>query len=109
DARYRASLASVPGIHCLPDTGEQVANYAYFPIMVRPEYALSRDALFRKLRDCGVYARRYFYPLISEFPMYRGLPSAAQSNLPVAAKAAGEVICLPIYPTLSNEQVDFVL
>ncbi len=109
DARYRAGLAAVTGIHCLPDTGEQVANYAYFPILVRPEYSLSRDALFQKLRDCGVYARRYFYPLISDFPMYRGLPSAGQSNLPVASKAASEVICLPIYPALTSEQVDFVL
>lgn len=109
DARYRAGLATVTGIHCLPDTGEQVANYAYFPILVRPEYSLSRDALFQKLRDCGVYARRYFYPLISDFPMYRGLPSAGQSNLPVASKAASEVICLPIYPALTSEQVDFVL
>lgn len=109
DARYRAGLVAVTGIDCLPDTGEQVANYAYFPILVRPEYSLSRDALFQKLRDCGVYARRYFYPLISDFPMYRGLPSAAPSNLPVASKAASEVICLPIYPTLASEQIDFIL
>lgn len=109
DARYRAGLQAVAGIHCLPDAGEQVPNYAYFPILVRSDYPLSRDALVLKLRDCGVYARRYFHPLITEFPMYRGLPSAAQSNLPVATKAASEVICLPIYPTLAPEQVDFVL
>lgn len=109
DARYRAGLAGVRGIHCLADSGEQVASYAYFPILVRPDYPLSRDALFQKLRDCGVYARRYFYPLISDFPMYRGLPSAAPSNLPAARKAASEVICLPIYPTLSGEQVDSIL
>jgi dTDP-4-amino-4,6-dideoxygalactose transaminase len=65
--------------------------------------------LYQKLRDNGIYARRYFYPLISDFPMYRGLPSAAQSNLPVASKAASEVICLPIYPVLSDEQVDSVI
>jgi dTDP-4-amino-4,6-dideoxygalactose transaminase len=76
---------------------------------VRPEYPLSRDALFHQLRDNGIYARRYFYPLISDFPMYRGLASAVQSNLPVARKAAGEVICLPIYPDLSIEQVDGIL
>ena len=109
DARYREALAAVRGIHCLQDAGEQVANYAYFPILVQPEYPLSREALYQKLRDNGIYARRYFYPLISDFPMYRGLPSAVQSNLPVASKAASEVICLPIYPGLSNEQVDFIL
>jgi dTDP-4-amino-4,6-dideoxygalactose transaminase len=100
DAKYRDGLAHVAGIHCLSDAGEKVANYSYFPILVQPEYSLDRDALFQKLRDNGIHARRYFYPLISDFPMYRGLPSAAQSNLPVAKKTADQVICLPIYPAL---------
>jgi dTDP-4-amino-4,6-dideoxygalactose transaminase len=109
DARYREGLAGVKGIHCLSDAGEKVANYGYFPILVRPGYPLKREALYKKLRDNGIHARRYFYPLISDFPMYRGLPSAAPSNLPVASKAASEVICLPIYPALSDGQVDSVI
>lgn len=109
DARYRDGLAAAKGIHCLHDAGEQVANYAYFPILVQPDYSLNRDELYQKLRDNGIYARRYFYPLISDFPMYRSLPSAASSNLPVASQAASEVICLPIYPALSDEHVDFVI
>ncbi len=109
DCRYRAGLAGVKGIHCLGDAGEDVRNYAYFPIMVRPDYPLGRDALFEKLRDNGIIARRYFYPLISDFPMYRGMLSAAHSNLPVAKKASEQVICLPVYPGLANEQVDFVI
>jgi dTDP-4-amino-4,6-dideoxygalactose transaminase len=109
DARYRERLASVKGIHCLQDAGEKVANYAYFPIFVCPKYPLNREELYQKMRDNGIYARRYFYPLISDFPMYQRLPSKAQSNLPVASKAASEVICLPIYPALSNEQVDSVI
>ena len=109
DARYRKGLAGVTGIHCLLDAGEKVANYAYFPILVRTGYPLSRDALYQKLRDNNIYARRYFYPLISDFAMYKDLPSAVQSNLPMASMAAKEVICLPIYPALSNEQVDYVI
>ena len=104
DTYYRQALLEVQGIHCLADNGETTANYAYFPVLVRPEYPLSRDQLFEKLRDNGIYARRYFYPLISDFPMYRGLPSAAPANLPAAQKAANEVICLPIYPTLELER-----
>ncbi len=100
DARYREGLASVEGIHCLPDAGEKVANYAYFPILIRPEYLLNREELYQLLRDNGIYARRYFYPLISDFPMYRSLPSAAHLNLPVARTVAEQVICLPIYPAL---------
>jgi len=109
DARYRAGLAGVDGIHCLGTAGEESRNYSYFPIMVRPGYPLSRDALYQKLRDNGVHARRYFYPLISDFPMYRGMPSAVHANLPVAGKAAEQVICLPIYPGLAGEQIDFVI
>jgi dTDP-4-amino-4,6-dideoxy-D-glucose transaminase len=109
DSRYREGLGAVKGIYPLPHAGESVANYAYFPILVRPEYSLSREELYGKLRDAGIHARRYFYPLISDFPMYRGLPSAAASNLPVAAKAATEVICLPIYPALSIQQVDSIV
>jgi dTDP-4-amino-4,6-dideoxygalactose transaminase len=109
DARYREGLAGVEGIYCLQGAGEKVANYAYFPILVRPEYPMTREALYQKLRDNGIYARRYFYPLISDFPMYRGLPSAAQSNLPVASKASSEVICLPIYPDLGFNDISHVI
>jgi dTDP-4-amino-4,6-dideoxygalactose transaminase len=101
DTRYRQSLAGVKGIYCPPHLGEEVCNYAYFPILVQPEYSLSRDELYTKLRDNNIYARRYFYPLISDFPMYRSLSSAAHSNLPIARKVANEVICLPIYPTMT--------
>lgn len=109
DKRYRDTLAGVKGICCLSAAAEKTANYSYFPILVQQDYPLSRDALYQKLQDNGIHARRYFYPLISDFPMYRGMPSAAQSNLPVAGKAASEVICLPIYPDLSNDQLDNIL
>ena len=104
DTLYRQRLAHVPGIVCQPDTGEVLANYAYFPILVGPDYPLSRDALYNKLRVHNVYARRYFYPLISNFPMYRDLPSARPENLPVATEIAERVLCLPIYPALTDEQ-----
>jgi dTDP-4-amino-4,6-dideoxygalactose transaminase len=103
DRRYRHGLEGITGISCLGDAGERVKNYSYFPIMVGTEYGMSRDELYTKLRSEGIYGRRYFYPLITDFSMYRSLPSAARSNLPNAAKAASEVICLPIYPTLDED------
>jgi dTDP-4-amino-4,6-dideoxygalactose transaminase len=109
DERYRAGLAGAPGIRCLQPAGEKRPNNAYFPILIQPEYPLSRDALYQKFRDNNIHARRYFYPLISDFPMYRGLPSAAHNNLPVARKVAQQVLCLPIYPGLPHDQVDRVL
>lgn len=106
DACYREQLHDVPGIHCLPLSGQTVANYSYFPVLVQPDYPLSRDGLYQKLRDQGIFARRYFYPLISDFPMYRALPTAERANLPVASRAADHVLCLPIYPNLGNNDVD---
>lgn len=109
DAVYREQLAGVPGIQCLGDAGEKVANHAYFPILVQPDYPLSRDALYQTLKDHNIYARRYFYPLISDFPMYRGMPSAQRGNLPVAASASAKVLCLPIYPALQPQEQQRVI
>lgn len=100
DAVYRRNLRNIPGIRCLGDSGEKVANYAYFPVLVDVKYPITRDELYLKLKTQGIHPRRYFYPLISDFPMYRGLPSAHRDNLPRATTAAQQVLCLPIYPDL---------
>ena len=105
DAAYREQLAGIQGIHCLDDSGETESNHSYFPILVQPDYPLSRDALYQKLKDHGIHARRYFYPLITDFPMYRGMPSAHRENLPVATAAAQKVLCLPIYPALTLQEL----
>lgn len=106
DSAYRERLAGIKGIICLGGGGELAANYAYFPILVGNDYALSRDELYEKMKDKGVHPRRYFYPLISEFPMYRGLSSSNRDNLPVATQAASQVLCLPIYPDLQIKKVE---
>jgi len=109
DRIYREQLEHVKGIRLLEDTGEAVANYSYFPILVEADYPLSRDELYQKLKDNNIFARRYFYPLISEFSMYRGMSSAQCNNLPVANDVAVKVLCLPIYPALSNDEVSCVI
>jgi dTDP-4-amino-4,6-dideoxygalactose transaminase len=106
---YREALKETPGIRQLPAGVEGEGNDSYFPILVEPEYPLSRDELYSKLREHEIYARRYFYPLVSDFPMYRGLPSADATNLPVAKQVADQILCLPIYPELSNEQQNIII
>jgi len=109
DAAYRAALAKIEGIHCLPLCADGQHNYSYFPVLVSEPYPLSRDELCHWLKENGVVARRYFHPLISEFEMYRGEPSAAVEGLPVATKAAQQVICLPIYPGLDAATLDRIV
>jgi len=109
DAAYRERLSVVKGICCLKDAGEKIANYSYFPILVEDDYPISRDDLYHKLKESNIHPRRYFYPLISDFPMYRGLPSAHKDNLSAAATAAEKVLCLPIYPALETAQIDTII
>lgn len=105
--RYRELLKDIKGISMLPEPEDTISNYAYFSIFVNEkEYGMSRDALYEKMKQNNIFGRRYFYPLISEFSMYKSLESSSQSNLPVAHKIANEVICLPIYPVLTLDTVD---
>ncbi|MNR08574.1 dTDP-4-amino-4,6-dideoxy-D-glucose transaminase [compost metagenome] len=97
------------GIRIIEEAGQVKANYSYFPILVETDYPLSRDELYLKLKDKGIFARRYFYPLISEFPMYRGMQSAQRSNLPVASETAEKVLCLPIYPSLDKSELERII
>jgi dTDP-4-amino-4,6-dideoxygalactose transaminase len=109
DDLYRFRLTDFPGISCLSIPGNIRWNHAYFPILVGKNYPLTRDELYQKLRDNKIFSRRYFYPLISDFPMYRGLPSAAPSNLPTARSISDRVLCLPLYPALGDEDVTRIL
>ncbi len=109
DAAYREGLFGVRGITCVPRGAQSVDNFAYFPILVEDEYPLGRDELYDRLASSLIHARRYFYPLISNFPMYRTLPSAQPGNLPVANYIADRVLCLPIYPELELATVSRIV
>jgi dTDP-4-amino-4,6-dideoxygalactose transaminase len=105
DRLYRQGLQGIRGIRCLEYPDRESTNFAYFPILVEGDYPISRDALYKDLKDRNVHPRRYFYPLISDFPMYRGLASAHRDNLPVASHVADQVLCLPMYPGLHDDDV----
>ena len=105
--RYREALRDVKGIRFFDDMPGVRHNYSYFPIFVNAEeYGMT---LYFKMREQGVYGRRYFYPLISTFSTYRGLLSATPENLPVATRIANEVVCLPMHHGLTIEETDRVL
>jgi dTDP-4-amino-4,6-dideoxygalactose transaminase len=107
-AIYRRHLAMLPGIRVVSKTSEVRENHSYFPILIGPEFPLARDEVYGELRREGIFARRYFYPLISDFPMYRGLPSADPSGLPTAQRIARSVLCLPMASDMMPEEAERV-
>lgn len=107
---YRAALKDVEGITFFNDIPGVTHNYAYFPIFVDAEkYGMTRDELYFKMKEHNVLGRRYFYPLISSFSTYRGLESANKDNLPIATQKADQVICLPMYYGLSDEDIERIV
>ena len=108
--KYREALRPVDGITFMDDMPGVKHNYSYFPIFIDAEkYGMTRDELYFKMKSQNVLGRRYFYPLISEFTTYRGLPSANPENLPNAHKMANSVICLPMHHELSKEDTERIL
>lgn len=102
DVNYRTQLEGISGIICLSVPEGTTPSYSYFPILVGDDYPMSRDELYSRLKQYNIHSRRYFFPLISDMPMYRGLASASQSNLPMAKEIANRVLCLPLYPGLQQ-------
>jgi dTDP-4-amino-4,6-dideoxygalactose transaminase len=107
---YRKGLENIKGITFLHEIPDVQHNNSYFPILVdEQEYGISRDALYETMKQHNIYGRRYFYPLISEFPTYKGLPSAKPENLPVATKVASQVICLPMHHDINEAQATQII
>ena len=107
---YRDALRNVDGISFWDDMPGVRHNYSYFPIFVdAKKYGMTRDELYIKMKDQGVWGRRYFYPLISEFSTYRGLESSRPENLPNAHMMADTVICLPMHHALTEAEIDKII
>ena len=103
---YREKLKNIDGLSFPGDLPQMEHNYSYFPVMIDADkFGLTRDQLYEKLKKHNIFARRYFYPLISNFPTYQGLPSSVFENLTIANGIAEQVLCLPIYPGMEKESV----
>ncbi len=103
---YRNALKNVYGISFLDDLDGVRHNYSYFPILIDEElFGASRDAVYEEYKKNNVFVRRYFYPLISQFPAYKTLESSHPANLPVAEEVTKRILCLPIYPGLEHDTI----
>jgi len=108
--RYNNLLKEISGITVMPDINGLEYNFAYFPILIdRVKFGKTRDDVYDDLKKHNIFCRRYYYPLISQFTMYKDFKSAAQENLPVATSIAEEVLCLPIYPGLETKKLEEIV
>jgi dTDP-4-amino-4,6-dideoxygalactose transaminase len=106
---YREKLNGINGLRFMDELPGVKHCYSYFPVFIDNEkYGMTRNDLYEKLKQHNIFGRRYFYPLISQFPTYRELESAQQGLMPVAEKATEQVICLPIYPELQSNFVKHI-
>lgn len=103
--RYWENLAGLSGVQTYPPTGDVQYNYAYMPVTFEPaEFGATRDDVFAALAENGVGARKYFYPLVSDYECYRAVYASERTQ--VAAHAAATVLTLPMYADLAIEDVD---
>jgi dTDP-4-amino-4,6-dideoxygalactose transaminase len=108
-ARYRERLEGIAGLHAMEEPAGVESSCQYFVVRIDPiRFGCSRDVVFDRLKHYNVFARKYFYPLCSEYDCYRDLPSSAPGLLPVAVEAARQVLCLPLYGSLSLEACDVI-
>lgn len=105
ETRYRERLSGVKGIRLSVIQSGVMSNHAYFPV-VFDGYQYTRDQVYEMLKKNNIHARKYFYPLTSEFDCYKNFPAARKSNVPNAKYIADRVLCLPIYADLEKEDVD---
>ncbi len=105
ETRYRELLDGIKGIKLRPLDERVTQNHSYFPIIVeRKEYGMSRDELMLKLADKNIFARKYFFPLTSQFDCYKSRFNSAET--PIAKHISESVLCLPMYAELSTKEVD---
>lgn len=102
---YRHRLSDVDGIKLCREQEGVVPNYAYFPV-VFDGYKYTRDEIFQKLRQDGIVARKYFFPLTNSYECYRDFPTAGAEKTPIAKQIAACVLTLPLYADLSETDVD---
>ena len=104
DTAYRELLSNVDGLNIIERQASDLDNYSYFPIVVTDDYPLSRDELFEKLKKHGVFARKYFYPIMTELSVYK----CFSYELSIAKRLSETVLCLPMYPTLLEQECKFI-
>lgn len=102
--RYRKNLEGVKGIRLNPIQKDVKYNYIYFPIVIEKDFEISRDTIYEKLLENGIWSNKRFYPLTSAMKCYRGIFDSTKT--PIALDISKRILLLPLYSDLELNDVD---
>ena len=104
---YKEQLEHVKGLRLFRKEDNAANNYAYFPILVEEEYGRTRDELWSNLREEGIYARKYFYPLTSDQACFKN--KYRNADLQQAREISKRALTLPLYEDLELESQERII
>lgn len=101
---YMHRLSNVEGVELLEIADEIKQNFAYFPVVFdKSKFGKTRDEVIAELSENEINARKYFYPLVSE---NKGFPNDLTKETPKAKWFSENVLCLPLYAHLAEEDIN---
>ncbi len=100
-------MKEIKGIRVPSPDIDTIRNYAYFPIFVEEEYGINRDELYKKFTSDNIYPRKYFYPLTADQACFKN--QYRKANLRVARRLSSQVMVLPLYEEIKQEQVEKII
>ena len=103
--KYGEELSKIDGIKVPSYKSNIEYNYSYFPILINHP-TISRDEVFDYLKEKGINAKKYFYPLVTDYACYKG---KYDDNLPISRMISEQVLCLPLYGEMTEEEVSDVI
>lgn len=103
---YNKNLQNIPGI-ILPDmVNDKSHSYHLYTIRIKSPYKLSRNQLFKKLKDDGIRTTVYWMP-IHMYTAYRKFTN--QSNIKNTSKMYEEILALPLFPNITAKHQNKVI
>ena len=105
-AKYDEMMGLLPGIAVQKKQPGVVNSEQYYRIVVDAEvFGRSRNDLYDALKDRGIFARKYFHPICTDFVPYKGWPIYTTRSSPYVDIVKTQVLCLPFHSGVTDEDV----
>jgi dTDP-4-amino-4,6-dideoxygalactose transaminase len=105
---YNSELSDIEGVKLIYYPANTTPSFQYYPIRIERTLTNNRDKVFDELKAHNIMARKYFYPLCSNYPCYSNIESGKKELLPIANKVSEEILCLPFYGKLERNIAQLV-